>query len=87
MDGTQEIMTPPNLTASQAEVMAYLYKFHAEEDRIPSTYELQKHFGFKSQTGAISHLKALEKHGLLEHRSSETSKRGWWRFTREETNL
>lgn len=80
-------MTPPTLTAKQATVLAYLHAFHAEEDRLPSTREIQATFGFASQTGATCHLKALAKHGLIEHRGCARNRRGWWRFTRKETEL
>ena len=32
---------------------------------MPSTREIQEHFGFASQTAAVSHLKALEKKGVI----------------------
>ena len=32
---------------------------------MPSTREIQVHFGFASQTAAVSHLKALEKKGVI----------------------
>jgi SOS-response transcriptional repressor LexA len=73
-------MTTPALTPRQTEVMAYLRAFHADEDRLPSSREIQAHFGFASQTGAVGHLRALAKHGLIEHR--ERNSRGWWRFAR-----
>jgi len=33
---------------------------------MPSTREIQNHFGFSSQTAAVSHLRALEKKGVIE---------------------
>lgn len=33
---------------------------------MPSTREIQNHFGFSSQTAAVSHLKALEKKGVIQ---------------------
>ena len=36
----------PTLTPRQTEVMAYLRAFCAEEDRLPSSREIQAHFGF-----------------------------------------
>ena len=33
---------------------------------MPSTREIQVHFGFASQTAAVSHLKALEKKGVIQ---------------------
>ena len=32
---------------------------------MPSTREIQRHFGFASQTAAVNHLKALERKGFL----------------------
>ena len=32
---------------------------------MPSTREIQRHFGFASQTAAMSHLRALEKKGVI----------------------
>ena len=32
---------------------------------MPSTREIQTHFGFASQTAAVSHLRALEKKGAI----------------------
>ncbi len=80
-------MTPPTLTPKQETVLRYLRAFHAEEDRLPSTREIQRTFGFASQTGAVGHLRALAKHGMIEHRGSIGRRPGWWRFTRKETEL
>lgn len=73
-------MRSPTLTPKQETVLRYLKTFHADEDRLPSSREIQAHFGFVSQTGAIGHLRALAKHGLIEHR--ERNSRSWWRFAR-----
>lgn len=75
------------LTPKQAAIYAYLVTFHAEEDRLPSSREIQAHFGFSSQTGAVGHLRALAKHGMIEHRGCARNSRGWWRFARKETEL
>lgn len=80
-------MTPPTLTPRQAEIYAYLVTFHAEEDRLPSTRDIQSRFGFSSQTGAVGHLKALARKGLIEHRGCARNDRQWWRFARKETEL
>ncbi len=73
-------MRSPTLTPKQETVLRYLKTFHADEDRLPSSREIQAHFGFASQTGAVGHLRALAKHGLIEHR--ERNSRSWWRFAR-----
>ena len=75
-------MRSPTLTPKQETVLRYLKTFHAEEDRLPSSREIQAHFGFASQTGAVGHLRALTKHGLIERRGCARNNRGWWRFAR-----
>ena len=70
------------LTPKQAEVMTFIRNFYAQEDRLPSTRDMQSWFGWKSQTGAIGHLRALCRKGHLEHRQGETNERSWWRFAR-----
>lgn len=67
-------MKPP--TYKQQAVLDHLVRFHAEEDRFPSTREIAKHFKWKSQTASMSYLKALARKGLLEKRGSH------YRFTR-----
>ncbi len=53
------------LTKRQEELRVFLKKFHAETGLMPSTREIQAHFGFASQTAAVSHLRALEKKGVI----------------------
>lgn len=56
------------LTAKQRAVLQFI---ESEIDRtgvIPSTREIQAHFGFSSQTGAMHHLQALEKKGAIQRR-------------------
>ncbi len=38
---------------------------------MPSTREIQEHFGFASQTAAVSHLNALEKKGIISRLSGK----------------
>lgn len=72
------------LTDRQKEVHAYLIYFHAEEDRLPSSWELTRHFGWESQTSAMDYLKVLTHKGYLEHRQDpEKGKNGWYRFNRK----
>lgn len=80
-------MTPPALTPKQETILRHLRAFHAEEDRLPSTREIQATFGFTSQTSAFGYLRALARKGLIEHRGCARNSRGWWRFTRKETTL
>lgn len=53
------------LTKRQEELRVFLKKFHAETGLMPSTREIQAHFGFASQTAAVSHLRALERKGVI----------------------
>ncbi len=72
-----------NLTMMQSEVLSYMRWFFKEEDRMPSTREIGRAFGWKSQNNAIGHLRALGRKGALEHRTSLLKDNGWWRFPRE----
>lgn len=53
------------LTARQQEILDYLQSVHRQSGIMPSTREIQEHFGFASQTAAVSHLRALEKKGAI----------------------
>ncbi len=53
------------LTARQQELLDYLHQAHRETGVMPSTREIQAHFGFASQTAAMSHLRALERKGAI----------------------
>ena len=53
------------LTARQQEILDYLQAEHRRTGIMPSTREIQSHFGFASQTAAVSHLRALEKKGAI----------------------
>ena len=54
-----------NLTIRQQEVLTYIQASQARSCVMPSTREIQKHFGFASQTAAVNHLRAHEKHGII----------------------
>ena len=54
-----------SLTKRQREIMDFVQSRRAELGRMPSTREIQRFFGFASQTAAVNHLKALEKKGFL----------------------
>ena len=60
--GTLFIM---KLTARQQEILDYLESVHRRTGIMPSTREIQEHFGFASQTAAVSHLRALERKGAI----------------------
>ncbi|GAG14026.1 unnamed protein product, partial [marine sediment metagenome] len=53
------------LTNRQQEILEFLRSEHREKGFMPSTREIQHHFGFASQTAAVSHLRALERKGVI----------------------
>ncbi|MFM1558911.1 MAG: transcriptional repressor LexA [Roseibacillus sp.] len=53
------------LTDRQQELLEFLHQSHHEMGIMPSTREIQAHFGFASQTAAMSHLRALERKGAI----------------------
>ncbi len=55
-----------SLTSRQAEILEYLKMCSRTTGLIPSTREIQHYFGFASQTAAMSHLRALEKKGVIQ---------------------
>ena len=54
------------LTRRQQQLLEFLKEYHSNNGLMPSTREIQVHFGFASQTAAVSHLKALEKKGVIQ---------------------
>ena len=54
------------LTARQREMLEFLRRYQREHGVMPSTRDIQKAFGFSSQTAAMSHLRALEKKGVIQ---------------------
>ena len=54
------------LTNRQHEVLAFIEDAMAQIGVMPSTREIQEHFGFASQTAAVNHLRALEKKGVIQ---------------------
>ena len=59
------------LTARQQELLDYLKDVHATSGIMPTTREIQEHFGFSSQTAAISHLRALERKGVIQRQAGK----------------
>jgi len=53
------------LTKRQAEVLDFLRASRQNTGMMPSTREIQTHFGFASQTAAVDVLRALERKGSL----------------------
>ena len=56
----------PELTQRQKEIVAYLKMSQRQTGIMPSTREIQHYFGFASQTAAMSHLRALERKGVIQ---------------------
>ena len=55
-----------NLTHRQQEIVEYLRMSQRLTGIMPSTREIQHYFGFASQTAAMSHLRALERKGVIQ---------------------
>jgi repressor LexA len=53
------------LTSRQQEILDYLKSYRRKEGMMPTTRDIQKGFGFASQTAAMSHLRALERKGAI----------------------
>lgn len=53
------------LTKRQKELLDFLKLSQSKNGLMPSTREIQAHFGFASQTAAMSHLRALERKGVI----------------------
>lgn len=54
------------VTQRQTEMLEYLRAYQREHGVMPSTRDIQRHFEFASQTAAMSHLRALERKGLIQ---------------------
>jgi len=57
------------LTNRQQEVLDYLKSARRTTGITPTTRDIQRHFGFASQTAAMSHLQALERKGAITRES------------------
>ena len=53
------------LTPRQQEILQFVEEVQVREGVVPSTREIQQHFGFASQTAAMNHLRALERKGAI----------------------
>ncbi len=53
------------LTDRQHQLVSFLRSYQRQHGVMPSTRDIQQHFGFASQTAAMSHLKALERKGAI----------------------
>lgn len=54
------------LTHRQSQVLAMIKSFVEAHGCAPTSREIQKHFGFASQTGAMHHIRALGKKGAID---------------------
>jgi repressor LexA len=66
LTNTVHQMISNTLTKRQQEILSYLKESQRKTGIMPSTRELQHYFGFASQTAAMSHLRALEKKGVIQ---------------------
>ncbi len=55
-----------SLTTRQREVLDYVRQVELQRGSGPTTREVQQHFGFKSQTAAVDHIRTLERKGALQ---------------------
>lgn len=61
------------LTARQAMVLTWIRLHIATHQRPPTTREIAAHFGWKGQSGAWSHIKALEAKGRITRAAPSTT--------------
>jgi repressor LexA len=54
------------LTPRQQQVLSFIERQQREKGLPPTTREIQAHFGFRSQTAAMNHLRVLAKKGAIE---------------------
>ncbi len=54
------------LTARQQDILGFIQTEQREKGITPSTREIQKHFGYASQTSVMQYLAALERKGFLD---------------------
>jgi repressor LexA len=59
------------LTERQTQLLDFLRDYQRDNGVMPSTREIQRHFGFASQTAAMSHLRALEKKGVIQRHAGK----------------
>ncbi len=59
------------LTSRQQEVLEYISRTQSQTGVMPSSREIQEHFGFSSQTAAMNHLRALERKGVIQRQAGK----------------
>ena len=60
------------LTDRQKQLHDFLRRYQRQHGVMPSTRDIQAHFGFASQTAAMGHLRALEKKGVIRRLAGKT---------------
>lgn len=65
MDSESKQLSSQKLTQIQADVLAFIERYHAEEGRPPPLREIASHFGYRSVGTVQDHVKALKKKGFL----------------------
>ncbi len=73
MNSSEQASRP--LSAIQQRILDFLRERREQEGIPPSTREIQREFGFKSQTSAVAHLRALAAKGAIRHIAGAA--RGW----------
>ncbi len=53
------------LTSRQKQVLDFINDAQSQTGVMPTSREIQEHFGFGSQTAAMNHLRALERKGVI----------------------
>jgi repressor LexA len=66
-----ETIQPP-ATDRQREILAFVRERTEVVTCGPTVREIMQHFGFRSPNGAMCHIRALEKKGLLRRRARQT---------------
>jgi len=59
------------LTVKQQGILDFITYQQATSGYVPSTREIQQHFGFASQTAAVNHLRALERKGAIQREAGK----------------
>ncbi|MES2571279.1 MAG: transcriptional repressor LexA, partial [Verrucomicrobiota bacterium] len=59
------------LTSRQQQVLEFIKEAHSRSGVVPTTREIQEHFGFASQTAAVNHLRALERKGVIQRQAGK----------------
>lgn len=59
------------LTPKQEKCLDFIRSFLDRNGYPPTLRDVQKHFGFSSQTSAENHVKALERKGFISHAAGQ----------------